>query len=162
MCNRAIKSGIAFDKEEELDTNEKVKALLKEASLAATVLIKNENNILPLNEKKIKKLAVIGGNARDAYPSGGGSASMRLAYAVDPLSAIREAVKGSKMEVEFAVGAFSARYLPLLDRYVKNGKGEQGRYDFAFYAQNPEDSSAKPVHTLTLDTSVNFMVCLHR
>ena len=47
--------------------------IARNLSLHSTVLLKNQNNILPLNDKKIKKIAVIG-KAANEHPiiSGGG------------------------------------------------------------------------------------------
>ena len=52
------------------------------------VLLKNDG-MLPL-KKDIKKLAIIGPNAKEAQIIGGGSASLRPHYQVHPLEAIQE------------------------------------------------------------------------
>ena len=52
------------------------------------VLLKNEG-LLPL-KKNIKKLAVIGPNAKNAQIIGGGSASLMPHYQVQPLEAFKD------------------------------------------------------------------------
>lgn len=64
LANKAIESGIPFDKPEESTDTPEVRALLKRAAAAAVVLIKNEQDILPLSTSKPKKLAVIGPAAK--------------------------------------------------------------------------------------------------
>ena len=51
------------------------------------VLLKNED-LLPFNPKKIKKLAVIGPNAKDSQIIGGGSAGLKPHYSIHPLEGI--------------------------------------------------------------------------
>ena len=46
--------------------------LALQAAQEAIVLLKNENHLLPLDEKKIKTLAVIGPNAADVHVGGYG------------------------------------------------------------------------------------------
>ena len=54
------------------------------------VLLKNENNILPLKDKKIKTLAVIGENANIIHSNGGGSAEIKALYEITPLLGIKD------------------------------------------------------------------------
>lgn len=65
--------------------------LALQAAREAMILLKNENNILPLDKKSIKKIAVIGPNA-DIVELGGysGSPSVRIS----PLDGIREKMQG--------------------------------------------------------------------
>ena len=55
-----------------------------ETSLASIVLLKNDQNILPLKQNQIKTLAVIGPGAQVPRTGGGGSAYVT---AIDPVSA---------------------------------------------------------------------------
>ncbi len=55
------------------------------------VLLKNQNNLLPLDASKIHSIAVIGPNALVARTGGGGSSLVRPKYAISPLQGIREA-----------------------------------------------------------------------
>jgi beta-glucosidase len=67
------------------------------------VLLKNENNILPLKDNKIKTLAVIGENADITHSNGGGSAEIKALYEVTPLLGIKTRL-GGQTEVKYAKG----------------------------------------------------------
>ena len=57
------------------------------AAEESIILLKNDN-LLPLDKSKLKKLAVFGPNASTARLGGGGSASVTACYAVSPLAGI--------------------------------------------------------------------------
>lgn len=67
------------------------------------VLLKNENNILPLNKNKIKSIAVIGYNAERKQSMGGGSSQVRAFYEITPLNGIKN-IGGKKIKVTYAKG----------------------------------------------------------
>jgi len=67
------------------------------------VLLKNEKNILPLKDNKIKTLAVIGENANIIHSNGGGSAEIKALYEVTPLLGIKSRL-GGQTEVKYAKG----------------------------------------------------------
>ena len=58
------------------------------------VLLKNENNILPLNINDISKIAVIGPNAKKKHIFGGGSSMQRPKYEITPLKGFQKRCKG--------------------------------------------------------------------
>jgi beta-glucosidase len=53
------------------------------------VLLKNEQNILPLDKSKIKRIAVIGPNADKKMAFGGGSSIVKCPYEITPLEGLR-------------------------------------------------------------------------
>jgi beta-glucosidase len=63
--------------------------LARETAAEAIVLLKNEHGALPLDLKKLKKLAVIGPNAAVASIQGGGSSQVVPYHAVAPLDGLR-------------------------------------------------------------------------
>lgn len=67
------------------------------------VLLKNENNILPLTRSNIKTIAVIGFNAARKQSMGGGSSQVRAFYEVTPLDGIKN-IAGNNIKVEYAQG----------------------------------------------------------
>lgn len=67
------------------------------------VLLKNEKNILPINIKGTKKIAVIGENAIKMMTVGGGSSSLKVQREISPLEGIMQRVKDS-IQVVFARG----------------------------------------------------------
>jgi beta-glucosidase len=58
------------------------------------VLLKNKDNLLPLNIDEIKKLAVIGPNADEKMAMGGGSSQVLPPYEITPLKGLEEKCKG--------------------------------------------------------------------
>ncbi|MCX7987588.1 MAG: glycoside hydrolase family 3 C-terminal domain-containing protein [Bacteroidales bacterium] len=69
---------------------EKHKPLALKAALEAITLLKNENNILPIDKNKVKTIAVIGPNAAEAVTGGGGSSFVTPFYAVSPLEGLKK------------------------------------------------------------------------
>ena len=67
------------------------------------VLLKNDNNILPLNNNNVKSIAVIGFNAARKQSMGGGSSQVRAFYEVTALDGIRN-IAGNNIKVEYAQG----------------------------------------------------------
>ena len=67
------------------------------------VLLKNDNNLLPLNKQKIKSVAVIGPNAYPAVLLGGGSASILPFHAVSSLEGLSNYL-GAAANVHYARG----------------------------------------------------------
>ena len=62
-----------------------------------------KNNILPLEAKKIKTLAVIGENANIIHSNGGGSAEIKALYEITPLLGLKM-VLGGQADVKYAKG----------------------------------------------------------
>jgi beta-glucosidase len=69
----------------------------------SVVLLKNENAMLPLNEKNLKTLAVIGDNAEKLHSNGGGSAEIKALYEISPLMGLKMKL-GGNVKVSFARG----------------------------------------------------------
>ncbi|MGL1957759.1 MAG: glycoside hydrolase family 3 C-terminal domain-containing protein [Colwellia sp.] len=53
------------------------------------VLLKNENNILPLQQAALKNILVIGPNADKKHGQGGGSSEVKSAYEITPLQGLK-------------------------------------------------------------------------
>ncbi|MEW9870869.1 beta-glucosidase [Arthrobacter sp. HS15c] len=77
-------------------------AFAREASAAGTVMVKNDG-VLPVDPATVKKVAVIGHNARYARTQGGGSATVIPEKIVSPLDGIKEAFGAGN--VTYSVGA---------------------------------------------------------
>jgi beta-glucosidase len=69
------------------------------------ILLKNEENRLPLNTKDIKTLAVIGQNAERLHAGGGGSAEIKALYEISPLLGLKMQL-GGNTEIRYAKGYF--------------------------------------------------------
>lgn len=92
------------DGEERTHDSEEDAALLRKAAAESIVLLKNDNGILPIDRTKVKKVAVVGGNAKAAILSGGGSAALKPSYFVSPHDGIVKAL-GKDVEVTYGEGA---------------------------------------------------------
>ena len=67
------------------------------------VLLQNNNNVLPIDLNKAKRIAVIGENAIKMMTVGGGSSSLKVKYEISPLDGLKNRV-GTKAEVVYARG----------------------------------------------------------
>ncbi len=135
--------------------SEKHRLAALETARKSMVLLKNENNILPLDKKKVQKIAVIGSNADDlevllgnynGYPT----------EPITPLQGIQQ--KLPQAEVSYAVGCKLAEGLPVFEAIPQSvmftdtsmkEKGLKGEYfdNISF--------SGQPKHT-RIDKTVDF------
>ncbi|MBN1767183.1 MAG: glycoside hydrolase family 3 C-terminal domain-containing protein [Prolixibacteraceae bacterium] len=67
------------------------------------VLLKNDNNTLPLNIKKHKSIAVIGLNAKQSQAKGGFTAGVKPIYEITPLEGLQNKLK-NKATIRYAQG----------------------------------------------------------
>lgn len=77
--------------------------IAREIADEAIVLLKNEDNILPLKKGEIKKIAVIGVNATRKQAGGGGSSQVKAFYEITPLQGLKNLL-GDEVQVEYAPG----------------------------------------------------------
>lgn len=91
-------------------------ALLRRASSAGMVLLKNTNNVLPLNEEvAMSSLAVIGPNAAFGMVMGGGSAHVTPTRIRHPLESLEDVFKARGVLVHHAPGCNINKKLPEID-----------------------------------------------
>ncbi|WP_455834161.1 beta-glucosidase [Pseudarthrobacter siccitolerans] len=76
----------------------------REAAVRGSVLVRNENNMLPLNTTSLNRVAVIGHNASEARTQGGGSATVMPLRIISPLQGLREALPDA-VELTYSRGA---------------------------------------------------------
>ncbi len=86
-----------------------------EAARGSMVLLKNSGNLLPLDESKVRTIAVIGPGAYPAVPGGGGSSETKPFNAVSYLEGISNRL-GTRAKVLYAVDA------PPLDEVFENSE----------------------------------------
>jgi len=72
------------------------KKLAYEIALEGAVLLKNDNNTLPLNPANVKKIALFG-DARNAMCSGGGSSLVLPFYSVSPYEGIKNRIENAEV-----------------------------------------------------------------
>ena len=75
----------------------------RDISAAGVVLLKNDNNTLPLNVPEGGKVLLVGENVVKKMVVGGGSSNLKTAYEVNPLEGLQNAF-GDKAEVVWARG----------------------------------------------------------
>ena len=110
--------------------------LALEVARKAIILLKNDNNLLPLDRKKIKKLAVIGPNAADLH-LGGYSAQPK--HFVTILDGIRQ-VAGEKIEVLYAEGC----------RLTATTRNWQAFFEDEVTLSNPEEDSQRITEAVSI------------
>ncbi|KAL9125262.1 MAG: hypothetical protein Q9217_005510 [Psora testacea] len=148
---QASKSGVAEDAPEHELNRPEDRELLRKLAAESVVLLKNDNNVLPLN--KSKTIAVIGPNAKFAAYAGGGSAGLLPYYTVSPF----EGVKGKCDDVRFSQGVFGHRVLPLVGRYLRTADGKPG-FSFKVYDKPPRSPERRLLDELHLTDSNMFIM----
>lgn len=74
-----------------------------EVARESIVLLKNEGDLLPLDEHAVTRLLVVGANADRIHSNGGGSAVIKTLHEVSPLLGLN-GVLGGNAEIEYAPG----------------------------------------------------------
>ncbi|HEY6478104.1 MAG TPA: glycoside hydrolase family 3 C-terminal domain-containing protein [Polyangia bacterium] len=74
--------------------NEEGRAVALDAARGGLVLLKNDGDLLPLDKKTVKTVALIGPDAYPAIPVGGGSAQVRPFQAVSFAEGLADALRG--------------------------------------------------------------------
>jgi len=139
-----------FERKEIIDTTvlhcEAHKKLALKSAQEAVVMLKNNDNILPFNISKIKTIAVIGSNARNCSPGGGGSSRVQPFYMVSPLEGIQKRV-GSNINILYALGDNSG--VPEKDIIKPSFLFTPDKKENGLMAEyfNNKDLSGKPVIT---------------
>ncbi|KAG8911818.1 hypothetical protein FRC01_005511 [Tulasnella sp. 417] len=111
-----LEQAIDGDGKETYEKNDADSALMRRVAAESLVLLKNTDNILPIKpaDSGIKKIAIIGPNAKAVVVSGGGSASMRNAYVVTPFDGIVAGLEEG-VEVQYHEGCAGYMMQPRLD-----------------------------------------------
>lgn len=73
------------------------------AARESVILLKNEDEILPLNDQNCKKVLVIGDNGNRIHSCGGGSAEIKALYEISPLMGIKKLL-GGNVQVDYLPG----------------------------------------------------------
>jgi beta-glucosidase len=104
------------------------RAIARRAAVESIVLVKNAGGALPLAggaAKPIRRLAVIGPNARHTSYQGGGSARVSPHYEVSALAGIEARAKAAGVEVVFAPGCTRHKRVPApVGEWLKPARGE--------------------------------------
>ena len=122
-----------------------------DAAAEAIVLLKNQNNLLPLDFSSIKSLAVLGDNATRKHSNGGLSSEIKAVYEVTPLGALR-AKWGDKVDIRFAQG------YEKLSTFVEGSNNGQSSGTFSSKTQE-SDALLKEAVEVARTSDVALLVC---
>jgi beta-glucosidase len=118
--------------------------LARQLAEDAITLLKNEGNVLPIDLKKIKTIAVIGPNAAESVIEGGGSSHVDPPYRVSPLEALKARL-GKKVTIEYEQGCDNFNEAPAIPlNWLTDADGNPGMKMELF---RNEDFSGKPERT---------------
>lgn len=82
-----------------------------EAARGGMVLLKNDNNTLPLNKNEIKSIAIIGPNGAPLVSGGGGSSGTTPLHPMTFVEAVKN-IAGNEVEVTYEKGIFTGVKYP--------------------------------------------------
>ncbi|KAL3454870.1 glycoside hydrolase superfamily [Aspergillus insuetus] len=123
-------------------TDDKIahRQLIRRVGSEGIVLLKNEDDILPLQFSKpgdhTTKIALLG-FADEALIHGGGSAAVNAHYRVTPAEGLKKALEHCNVEFECARGAHTLRKLPpMVDNVTTSDKKEGWSMEF-LYCNSP-------------------------
>ncbi|KAG4438285.1 hypothetical protein IFR05_006220 [Cadophora sp. M221] len=117
------------------------RALNRQLCANSIVLLKNDDNILPLNVITGDRIGLIGSHIKLSAPSGGGSASLEPYYTVSLFDAIKSKFPAS-VHIEHEVGANAHKMLPILSQGMQGPDTASPRGVIKFYNKpwTPEGS----------------------
>lgn len=91
-------------KEGSRDTPE-ARKFCRDLAAESIVLLKNDSDVLPLEPAKVKRLLVVGPNAKERIISGGGSAALKATYTVTPFEGI-ESTAYEGLVIDYHIGCY--------------------------------------------------------
>ncbi|GLB05532.1 hypothetical protein AtubIFM57258_000821 [Aspergillus tubingensis] len=139
--NRGAVAATTAEEDENVQTREttsntpEFQAIAREAAAAGIVLLKNRDNILPLDLNLTKRIAIIGPNARNPTAGGTGSAIVNPYYITNPLDSISSAARdlNPEIEIEYHQGIQTHWHLPLMGDILRTPDGRTTGLDVHFY-----------------------------
>lgn len=137
------------------------RALNRQLASSSVVLLKNEQSLLPLDPKGVKKVALIGPNMKTVALCGGGSAALQPYYQVSLYQALLEQL-GPDVETQYAIGATSYNYVPAIEAAnITTPEGFPG-LRMRFFRDTPGVTSRTHVEeTIIADSSWQLMDYSH-
>lgn len=130
----------------------------------SVVLLKNNNNVLPI-PVDIDEIALIGPNMKNGAYCGGGSAQLESYYTVTNYQGIVDRLKQNtqgKAKIHYAIGSHGRGFLPLLGDSVKSPDGKPGKLRVRFFNQPPSVPDREVIDELELRESTwQFMGYTH-
>jgi len=134
-------------------TSEEHQDFAEQLSEQGTVLLKNAGGALPIDDRKVGSVAVIGAAAQAApIYTGGGSATVVPSGTVTPLEGI-QARAGEDVDVTYAQGTAGATEPPVIDTATLTPASGSGHGLSAEYFASPDFSGAPAI--TRVDPTVN-------
>ena len=127
-CDRATEPDLT-----EPWTDERAREVLRSTAAAGFVLARNENSLLPLDPRSLRRVAVLGPNAAAPRTLGGGSATVFPPYRVSPLNGLRATLEPGVI-VDYSPGVRSHTRIPLAPPallHLPDGNGPGVLVEFA-------------------------------
>ncbi|KAF8500930.1 beta-glucosidase [Russula emetica] len=151
-CAREAPELLDGDGQEHTRDTEEDKSLMRKIAGESITLLKNQGAVLPLQAHRLKKIAIVGGNAKGLVYSGGGSAALKPSYFVSPYEGIVNALpKG--VQVTYSEGASAFKVMPSLDLDIVTSTGRRGWLG-TWHRHESDDSMIvveEPVQTRVID-----------
>ncbi len=133
----------------ELDS-ERHRTIARRVAEESIVLLKNEQNLLPLDADRLQRVLVVGPNAKNARLGGGGSASVSPTYSVSPLAGLLQRLP-RHVEVDYLEGcSFYGDTENMRGCFTPPGETEPGS-GLAMHYFRTELPEGEPVHTMLAD-----------
>ncbi|EMD34223.1 glycoside hydrolase family 3 protein [Gelatoporia subvermispora B] len=161
-CAKAAPEILDGDGEERTVDTDAEKALMRSFAAQSIVLLKNDGGILPIHPKAqgLRKIAIVGGNAKARVLSGGGSAALKPSYFTTPYDGLVAALKAADPDVEitYSEGAPAYMQMPLLDHELTTEDGRRGWIGTWYSHENDESMTplSQPVATTHVDETRMF------
>ncbi|KAJ5341505.1 glycosyl hydrolase [Penicillium brevicompactum] len=140
MIDRTV--GSHSEKEEKSLVCDRTSAMALKAASEGIVLLKNDQNVLPLKMTENPKIALIGAAAIKPTITGGGSACAKPQYVHTPLQCFRDAC-ASPEQVSFAYGVNPHYAVPLMPIEMMRARDNLPGVNIDYYL----DGTDKPVYS---------------
>lgn len=138
------------------DEQEADAKIIRKVAADGAVLLKNKGDVLPIQGGK--KVVIMGPNAKAKVLTGGGSAQLRAAWSQSPYEGLIDN-KPEGVNLDYTLGAYTAKFLPVLDENFTAASGQKG-FDLFHYPLGEQEMSLEGVeaaHVEEWDTSDMFM-----
>ena len=126
--------------------NQAGREVARKGALESLVLLKNADNFLPLDARKIHTIAVIGPNAHPAVASAGGSAHVTAFAPVSVLQGLSDKL-GTSATVTYARGVLSYRALALRTLFSTQRDSSQSGVTVESFPDTTFSATPKSSHT---------------
>jgi beta-glucosidase len=121
------------------------RATIRAAGAAGMVLLRNNENALPLLAERLKSVSVIGPNAARGRIMGGGSAMVNPVHEVHPLESISARLGAAGVEVKYAPGCTIFRTVPPPESHIVTNSRIEYFADAAALASGAAPAVVKPL-----------------